>query len=146
MYGCHGHNVTGKSSVKELILHPLLHSLTVLGFILAVNAVLGLIIYFVGEGRLTEFLGKTEILQPFVATLIGLIPNCAASVVITKLYAMGGLTLGSAVAGLSAGAGIGYAVLFKENKNLKENLLIVAFMYVVCVGAGLLTDLIFSLL
>lgn len=146
VHGCHGHNVTGKSSVKELILHPLLHSLTVLGFILAVNAVLGLIIYFVGEDRLTEFLGKTEILQPFVATLIGLIPNCAASVVITKLYAMGGLTLGSAVAGLSAGAGIGYAVLFKENKNLKENLLIVAFMYVVCVGAGLLTDLIFSLL
>lgn len=146
VHGCHGHNVTGKSSVKELILHPLLHSLTVLGFILAVNAVLGLIIYFVGENRLTEFLGKTEILQPFVATLIGLIPNCAASVVITKLYAMGGLTLGSAVAGLSAGAGIGYAVLFKENKNLKENLLIVAFMYVVCVGAGLLTDLIFSLL
>lgn len=145
VHGCHGHNVTGKSSVKELILHPLLHSLTVLGFILAVNAVLGLIIYFVGEDRLTEFLGKTEILQPFVATLIGLIPNCAASVVITKLYAMGGLTLGSAVAGLSAGAGIGYAVLFKENKNLKENLLIVAFMYVVCVGAGLLTDLIFSL-
>lgn len=146
VHGCHGHNVTGKSSVKELILHTLLHSLTVLGFILAVNAVLGLIIYFVGEDRLTEFLGKTEILQPFVATLIGLIPNCAASVVITKLYAMGGLTLGSAVAGLSAGAGIGYAVLFKENKNLKENLLIVAFMYVVCVGAGLLTDLIFSLL
>jgi len=145
VHGCHGHNVTGKSSVKELILHPLLHSLTVLGFILAVNVVLGLIIYFVGEDRLTEFLGKTEILQPFVATLIGLIPNCAASVVITKLYAMGGLTLGSAVAGLSAGAGIGYAVLFKENKNLKENLLIVAFMYVVCVGAGLLTDLIFSL-
>lgn len=146
VHGCHGHNVTGKSSVKELILHPLLHSLTVLGFIFAVNAVLGLIIYFVGEDRLTEFLSKTEILQPFVATLIGLIPNCAASVVITKLYAMGGLTLGSAVAGLSAGAGIGYAVLFKENKNLKENLLIVAFMYVVCVGAGLLTDLIFSLL
>ena len=146
VHGCHGHNVTGKSSVNELILHPLLHSLTVLGFIFAVNAVLGLIIYFVGEDRLTEFLSKTEILQPFVATLIGLIPNCAASVVITKLYAMGGLTLGSAVAGLSAGAGIGYAVLFKENKNLKENLLIVAFMYVVCVGAGLLTDLIFSLL
>ncbi len=146
VHGCHGHNVTGKSSVKELILHPLLHSLTVLGFIFAVNAVLGLIIYFVGEDRLTEFLSKTEILQPFVATLIGLIPNCAASVVITKLYAMGGLTLGSAVAGLSAGAGIGYAVLFKENKNLKENLLIVAFMYVVCVGTGLLTDLIFSLL
>lgn len=145
VHGCHGHNVTGKSSVKELILHPLLHSLTVLGFILAVNVVLGLIIYFVGEDRLTEFLGKTEILQPFVATLIGLIPNCAASVVITKLYAMGGLTLGAAVAGLSAGAGIGYAVLFKENENLKENLLIVAFMYVVCVGAGLLTDLIFSL-
>lgn len=145
VHGCHGHSVTGKASVKELILHPLLHSLTVLGFILAVNVVLGLVIYFVGEDRLTEFLGKTTVLQPFVATLIGLIPNCAASVVITKLYAMGGLTLGSAVAGLSAGAGIGYAVLFKENKNIRENLTIVAFMYVVCMGAGLLTDLVASL-
>lgn len=145
VHGCHGHSVTGKASVKELIWHPILHSLTVLGFILAVNVVLGLVIYFVGEDRLTEFLGKTTVLQPFVATLIGLIPNCAASVVITKLYAMGGLTLGSAVAGLSAGAGIGYAVLFKENKNIRENLAIVAFMYVVCVGAGLLTDFVASL-
>lgn len=145
VHGCHGHNVTGKTGVKELVLHPLLHSLTVLGFILAVNVILGLTIYFVGEDRLTEFLGKTEILQPFVATLIGLIPNCAASVVITKLYAIGGLTLGSAVAGLSAGAGIGYAVLFKENKNLKENVTIVAFMYVVCVAAGFLTDFIAAL-
>ena len=145
VHGCHGHSVTGKASAKELILHPLLHSLTVLGFVLAVNVVLGLIIYFVGEDRLTEFLSRTTILQPFVATLIGLIPNCAASVVITKLYAIGGLTLGSAVAGLSAGAGIGYAVLFKENKNIKENVAIVVFMYVVCVGVGFLTDFVASL-
>lgn len=145
MCGCHGHSVTGKTDVKELFLHPLIHSLTVLGFILAVNVAFGIVIYYVGEDRLSEFLGKTAVLQPFVATLIGLIPNCAASVVITKLYAMGGLTLGSAVAGLGAGAGIGYAVLFKENKNIRENLAIVAFMYVVCVGAGLLTDLLASL-
>ncbi len=145
VHGCHGHSVTGKASVKELILHPLLHSLTVLGFVLAVNVVLGLTIYFVGEDKLTEFLSKTTILQPFVATLIGLIPNCAASVVITKLYAIGGLTLGSAVAGLSAGAGIGYAVLLKENKNIKENVAIVVFMYVTCVGVGFLTDFVASL-
>ena len=145
MHGCHGHSVTGKPSVKEAVLHPLLHSLTVLGFILAVNVILGYVVYFVGEDRLTDFLGKTAIIQPFVVTLIGLIPNCAASVVISELYAMGGLTLGSAVAGLSAGAGIGYAVLFKENKNLKENLAIVGFMYVVCTAAGLVTDVVAAL-
>lgn len=145
VHGCHGHSVTGKPSVKEAVLHPLLHSLTVLGFILAVNVILGYVVYFVGEDRLTDFLGKTAIIQPFVATLIGLIPNCAASVVISELYAMGGLTLGSAVAGLSAGAGIGYAVLFKENKSLKENLAIVGFMYVVCTAAGLVTDVVAAL-
>lgn len=143
VHGCHGHTVTGgKESYGWLFLHPLLHSLTVLGFIFVVNFALGTIVHLIGEDALTEFLSKTEYVQPFVAALIGLIPNCAASVVITELYALGGLTLGSAVAGLSAGAGIGYAVLIKENKSIKETIAIIAFMFVLCSLVGLIINLI----
>lgn len=143
LHGCHGHTVTGKKeSFGSMLLHPLLHSFTVLGFIFLVNFLIGTAVYFIGEENIVGFLGKTKLIQPFVAALIGLIPNCAASVVITRLYAIGGLSLGAAVAGLSAGAGIGYAVLFKENKNVKENVLIVAFAYALCSLVGLIVNLI----
>jgi hypothetical protein len=142
--GCHGHAVTGKRNY-DFLLHPLLHSFTVLIFIFAVNFALGTVIWLAGEDALIAFLGKTTVFQPFLAALIGLIPNCASSVVISRLYAVGGLTLGAAVAGLSAGAGIGYAVLFKENKPLSENVIIIAFMYAVCSLTGFLTDAVASL-
>ena len=146
-HGCHGHSVTGgKEGVGTLILHPLIHSLTVLAFIFIVNLALGTIIFYVGEDALSAFLNRTAFLQPFFAALVGLIPNCAASVVISRLYALGSLSLGAAVAGLSAGAGLGYAVLFKENKNVKENLLIVLFVFAVCVLFGMAVDAIKALI
>lgn len=146
-HGCHGHSVTGgKEGVGTLILHPLIHSLTVLAFIFIVNLALGTIIFYVGEDVLSTFLNRTAFLQPFFAALVGLIPNCAASVVISRLYALGSLSLGAAVAGLSAGAGLGYAVLFKENKNVKENLLIVLFVFAVCVLFGMAVDAVNALI
>lgn len=146
-HGCHGHSVTGgKEGVGTLILHPLIHSLTVLAFIFIVNLALGTIIFYVGEDALSAFLNRTAFLQPFFAALVGLIPNCAASVVISRLYALGSLSLGAAVAGLSAGAGLGYAVLFKENKNVKENLLIVLFVFAVCVLFGMAVDVVNALI
>lgn len=146
-HGCHGHSVTGgKEGVGTLILHPLIHSLTVLAFIFIVNLALGTIIFYVGEDALSAFLNRTVFLQPFFAALVGLIPNCAASVVISRLYALGSLSLGAAVAGLSAGAGLGYAVLFKENKNVKENLLIVLFVFAVCVLFGMAVDAVNALI
>lgn len=146
-HGCHGHSVTGgKEGVGTLILHPLIHSLTVLAFIFIVNLALGTIIFYVGEDALSAFLNRTVFLQPFFAALVGLIPNCAASVVISRLYALGSLSLGAAVAGLSAGAGLGYAVLFKENKNVKENLLIVLFVFAACVLFGMAVDAVKALI
>ena len=146
-HGCHGHSVTGgKEGIGTLILHPLIHSFTVLAFIFIVNLALGTIIFYVGEDTLSAFLNRTAFLQPFFAALVGLIPNCAASVVISRLYALGSLSLGAAVAGLSAGAGLGYAVLFKENKNVKENLLIVLFVFAVCVLFGMAVDAIKALI
>ena len=105
--------------------HPLIHCLKITLYIFIFNVVFGMIVELVGEDNLISFLGTNHFLQPLLAVIIGLIPNCVSSVIITELYLAGGLTFGSIVAGLSVNAGIGLIVLFKENKNKKENLFIV---------------------
>ena len=105
--------------------HPLVHCLKITLYILIFNIIFGLIVLLVGEDNLISFLGTNHLLQPILAVLIGLIPNCVSSVILTELYLAGGLTFGSIVAGLSVNAGLGLIVLFKENKNKKENLFIV---------------------
>lgn len=144
VHGCHGHTVAGgKVSAGEFVLHILRHTLTVLAFVLAVNVAAGFAVAAVGEDRLLAFLSGARYAQPFVAALVGLIPNCAASVVIARLYALGGLTLGSALAGLAAGAGLGYTVLFRRNRrHLAFNIAVLAAMYAACSVFGLLVDLI----
>ena len=79
--------------------------------------------------------------QPFLAGLIGLVPNCVASVLITQLFVGGQLSFAGAVAGLCTSAGVGLAVLFRVNKSLKQNLFIVALLYAVGVCAGLVCGL-----
>lgn len=123
---------------KAFVLHPVLHTLTVSAYILIINFLFGTAIYFITEERLIGFMGDIRYLQPLLSALIGLIPNCASSVTITRMYALGGLNLGAAVAGLTVNAGLGFAVLFKENKPLKENLLILVGLYVFAVAAGLI--------
>lgn len=105
--------------------HPLVHCLKITLYILIFNIIFGIIVLLVGEDNLMSFLGTNHLLQPILAVLIGLIPNCVSSVILTELYLAGGLTFGSIVAGLSVNAGLGLIVLFKENKNKKENLFIV---------------------
>lgn len=110
--------------------HPLLHCLKILLFILAINLIFGAIIEWVGEDGLTRFLSKSSILQPLLAVIIGLIPNCASSVVLTELYLLGGLSFGAILAGLAVNAGIGLMVLFKQNKNIKEIIFILAMLII----------------
>ena len=105
--------------------HPLVHCLKITLYIFIINLFLGGLIEIVGEDKLTNFLSSSNVFQPILALIIGLIPNCASSVVITELYLMGGLSFGAIVTGLSVNAGLGLLVLFKENKNRKENLFIV---------------------
>ena len=75
-------------------------------------------------------------IQPLIAALIGLIPNCASSVVLTQTYLVGGITFGSCLAGLCANAGLGVFVLFRNGKKWKRNLTIVLILYLVGVGVG----------
>ncbi len=98
-----------------------------------------------GEERLASILLAGTFWSPIVTALIGLIPNCAPSVLISELYLNGTLTIGATVAGLSAGAGLGLAMLFKINPNQKQNFRILAFLYVFSVAAGILTDLVCKL-
>lgn len=151
--GCHHHKIGDAEHCGEqngerekhrkfdwhrFVLHPLVHSLTTFAFIFAVNAAVGGAMEFAGEERLFAAMDKVVWAQPFIAALVGLIPNCASSVVITQMYAVGGLSLGAAVAGLSVNAGIALAVLFKENKSLKNNLFILSALYLIGALTGLI--------
>ena len=145
--GCCGHDVEEKNStLKKFLLHPFLHTLKILGYILAINLILGSIIYCVTEERLVSFLASASLWQPLAASLIGLIPNCAASVIITNLYLIDGITLGSCVAGLCVNAGLGILYLFKKNKNLKQNISIVSILFISSVLVGMLVDLVLKLI
>ncbi len=110
----------------KLLLHPLLHSLKIFAYILAINLVFGLLIGFIGEDKIIAFLDANLFLQPLFSTLIGLIPNCASSVLITKMYAESALSLGGAVAGLSVNCGLGFAILLKDGKSLKNTLSVIS--------------------
>lgn len=111
-------------------------TLNTAGFILLVNVILGLMIYFIGEEGLSSLLNVHPTIQILIAALIGFIPNCAASVVLVQLYFMNTITFGAMIAGLCTGAGIGMAVLLKSNKNRKETFFLMAYLYAVAVIAG----------
>ena len=129
--GCCGHHIDdGKeSNVKKYLVHPLLHTLKILAYILIINIVMGIIVYFVGEERLAAFMSKSGVLQPIIVTLVGLIPNCASSVIITELFLDGTISFGSCLGGLIVNAGLGIAFLLKSNKRIKENLAIIAGLF-----------------
>lgn len=99
---------------------------------------LNLVIEVFGIENLSAFLLGDTVFQPVIAALIGLIPNCAASVILTQLYLGGAISFASVVAGLSTGAGAGLIVLFKINRNRKENIKIMIMLYITAVVAGLL--------
>lgn len=110
--------------------HPLIHCLKITLYILIINIILEGLIVIIGESNLEKFLNSNHVLQPILALAVGLIPNCASSVVLTQLYISGGLSFGAIVTGLSVNAGLGLLVLLKENKNKKENLFVILMLII----------------
>lgn len=135
LHACCHHDIEDE---KFNWLHPLVHSLKIALYIFIVNIILGLFVGFIGEENIANFLTKSSALQPVLALVIGFIPNCASSVIITELYMQGLLSFGSIIAGLSANAGLGLLVLFKENKNKKENIFVVVTIIVASLLFGYL--------
>lgn len=120
------------------ILKPALwHTVHIFLFILALNVVLNVAIALLGQERIASLLLSGSVLQPFAAALIGLIPNCAASVMLTQLYLAGTVSFGSCLAGLCSGAGIGLAVLLRMNRSRRENVQIIVTLYLVSALCGL---------
>ena len=113
------------------------HTLRIFLFVLIANLIFTAAVEAVGEDRLCAYLLKGSYLQPFAASLIGLIPNCAASVILTESYISGVLSFGSLVAGLCSGAGVGVLLLFKRNKNTKQNFCILGILYAIGVISGI---------
>lgn len=121
---------------KTYFVEPLAHSLKVAFFIFIVNFVLGSIIYLVTEEAFAAFMEKSAVAQPFLTALIGLIPNCASSVVLTECFLQNSILFGSCVAGLCANAGMGFVVLLKNTKKWKRNLALILLSYAVSVFFG----------
>ena len=132
--GCHDHHA-------RLLKPALRHTIKIFLYLFVFTAILNFIIEVIGIQTLSEYLLADSIFQPVIAALIGLIPNCAASVVITQLYISGAISFASAISGLCTGAGIGLVVLFKVNRDKRENIKIVLTLYALSVIAGMVLQI-----
>lgn len=116
------------------------HTLNIFVYIIIISFIINTIVHFIGEEAIANLLLNKTIIGPLVSALIGLIPNCAASVIITNMYLQKVISFGSMMAGLLTGAGIGLAVLFKTNNEIKENIKIVVLLYSIGVIVGIVID------
>ena len=118
------------------------HTLNIFLFIIIITFILNIIIHFFGEENLSNLILNMPIIGPIIAGLVGLIPNCAGSVILTQLYLENVISIGSMIGGLLVGSGIGILILFRVNKNIKENLKILGVLYAIGVICGVIIDLI----
>ena len=131
---------------EGVIKSTLIHTFKTLLFIMLVSFLLNILLHFIGEDNLSKLFLKNSIFGPFISSLLGLIPNCGSSIVITELYLNGAISLGSAMAGLLTGSGVALLVLFKENKDIKENVTILSLLYGLGVISGIIIELITMIL
>lgn len=135
---CEQHNCHCEEGIWKSALH---HTIEIFVYILIISLALNLVIALIGEEVLANLILNRPVLGELIAGLVGLIPNCAASVTITQLYLKGVLSAGAMLAGLLVGSGVGILVLVRVNDNRKENLRIIGLVYVIGVAAGILTEL-----
>jgi hypothetical protein len=138
-YSC-GREHDGKSAVRVYFVDPLLHSLKIAAYLFIINLIFGFIINAVGNDAIAATFIGGPVFQPFITAAIGLIPNCASSVIITSTFVNGGILFGSMVSGLCTNAGLGLVVLLKNTKKLKRNVLIIITVYLISVLTGMATN------
>lgn len=127
---------------ESIIISSLKHTLNIVVFILLINFILNICFNYLGQDYLSKILLKDSFFGPFISSLIGLIPNCGASVMLTELYINNAINFGSLISGLLTGSGIAIMILLKTNKNMLENLKIVGILYLIGVLSGIIIELI----
>ena len=125
-----------KPGFRDLLIPAWNHTKEVFVYLFIFTFLIGFMMEAFGNSVIESIFLSGSAFQPLVASVIGLIPNCAASIMLTQLYMDGVLSFGSAVAGLCSSAGLGLLVLFRMNRSMKENVTVLAFLVVIAVTAG----------
>ena len=128
-----------------ILLSSIKHTIKISLFILFTTFIINILFHYVGEELLSKILLKNNIFGPFITSLIGLIPNCGASVILTELYLNSAISLPALLAGLLSSSGTALLVLFKSNKNIKENIFILSILYIIGVFTGIILELILNI-
>ncbi len=126
---------------RGIVRSAIKHTVQITFFIIIITFALHLLLEFVGEDALAKLILNQPVLGPVLSGLVGLIPNCASSVVITQLYVENAMSLGAMMAGLLVGSGVGLLVLFRVNHDKKENFKILGLLYLIGVVAGIVIEL-----
>lgn len=134
---CEQHHCHCENGIWKSALH---HTVEIFLYILLISFVLNLLIAWIGEDVLGNLILNRPVAGELVAALVGMIPNCASSVVITQLYLNGVLSPGALTAGLLSGSGVGLLVLFRVNDDYRENLKILGLLYAAGVAGGMLVN------
>lgn len=138
-HGCCHHHLANATHTKDFWLHPLKHTINIFAFILIISIVIGFILSRAGsEEALAKYCLINSPLQPFLVSLVGLIPNCAISVMLSMLFIKHTITFGSLVAGLCTSGGLGILVLLKRNNDKKDTLIILSILVAVGTILGLI--------
>lgn len=143
---CCGHCINSsakKFNSKEIFFHPIKHTFKIFFFILIITFLINFAIFQIGHDNFVKLLLGHTFLQPFFAALVGLIPNCAASVAITQLYLQGAISYGAVIAGLSASGGLGILILFKEGTDKKDIFRVISLLFGISLVAGLVIQYVF---
>ena len=128
---------------KGILYSAIHHTVTITLFVFVTTLVINSLIFFIGEDNLGSIMYDKPFIGHLIAAIFGLIPNCAASVALATLCSEGLITAGTMMAGLFSGAGVGLLILFRVNRHLKENLLVVGVLVAAGVAFGMLGDLLF---
>lgn len=129
---------------ENIFLSALKHTLKVLALIIIVSFLLNCIFEYFGNDFLSNIFGSTPVVSEIIAGMVGLIPNCSVSVLITNLFVEGVITEGAMLSGLMTNAGVGLLVLFRLNKNVKENVFITGLLFVCGVVLGVLGSMLWN--
>ena len=145
--GCCHHKIGSgnkESFWRKHLVHPLLHSIKIFLYCLLINLIFGFLIYIIGEDNIREFLTHFRYFSPVIASLVGMIPNCASSVLIAESYISGAIGIGAVVGGLSINAGLGLVFIFRKKESMKDSLTILGILMFTSIVSGYILALLFG--